>query len=193
MSDYCGESGMNEMLKKGILYAASVLVVSGGIVVAPGNETGANRLFSPSAAIAQVKKKAPVKGGAPQRPAGPNLNNPQINGYLSRLRERLDQNWELPDGKNKVTITATVNADGSTSDVGATSAPSNQSAEQAANEAFAKVQPLEAMPASAGERVKLSVTFDSFADPHGDTNRNISTRMDPIMTPKAQEGAEAPK
>ncbi len=178
---------MNDRLKKGVLYSTSVLAMSAGFVVAPvagiDSETGINSASSAGAAYAQAKKK-PVAKAAPKRVSGPNLNTGEVNSYLNRMREKLDQNWELPDGKNKVTITAIVNADGSTADVSATSSPTNQSAEQAANEAFAKVQPLEAMPGSAGERVKLTLTFDSFADPHGDTNRNISTRMDPIMTPK---------
>ncbi|MDZ4836708.1 MAG: TonB C-terminal domain-containing protein [Candidatus Melainabacteria bacterium] len=186
---------MNDRLTKGIRFAATALVVAGGLVSFPftfgDSENGIGSQSSPNAAYAQAKKKAPAKAGAPQRQAGPNLNNAEINSYLTRMREKLDQSWELPDGKNKVTITATVNADGSTADSSASSAPANAQAEQAANEAFAKVQPLEAMPGSAGARVKLSVTFDSFADPHGDTSRNISTRMDPIMTPKAEDSEPA--
>src|SRR5690348_4117532 len=106
---------MNDMLRKGILYAASALVMTSGfvfasvVVVDGSSNIGINSPSSQGAVFAQVKKKAPpVKGGAPQRQAGPNLNNPQINGYLTRMREKIDSNWELPDGKNKVTITATV-------------------------------------------------------------------------------------
>lgn len=189
---------MNHILKKGILYSTAALIVSGSLAFAPfaGDEsstTGIKSYSSPIAAYAQAKKKPPAKGAPIQRQAGPNLNNPQVNGYLSRMRDKLDSNWELADGKNKVTITATVAADGSTSDVSTSSSPSNQPAEQAANEAFAKVQPLEAMPAAAGEKVKLTVTFDSFSGQH-DSNRNITTRMDPIMSSsKPEDSGEAPK
>lgn len=168
---------MNERLKRAAVVSA--LLLSGCYCLFEG-------INSSDAAFAQVKKKPAKPGGQPKQ-SGPNLNTPEINGYLSRLRDKLDQNWDLPDGKNKVTITASLGPDGVANDIGVTSAPANQSAEQAANEAFAKAQPMETLPISPGSKVKLTLVFDSFADPHGDTNRNINTRLDPIMEPKTDQ------
>jgi len=171
---------MNDKLRKGLFSLTAAVVLVGGFVM---NDLTARQ--SPSvAALAQGKKK-PGKQ-APVKRSGPSLNNGECNNYMARLRDKLDQNWELPDGKNKVTIITTIARDGSTSDMSTSSAPSNQDAEQRANEAFAKVQPMESLPGSAGERVKLTVTFDSFADPHGDTNRNISTQLDPVAASQPQ-------
>lgn len=170
---------MSDVLRTGILSLSSLLVVSGCFVLGPALEN------SGGAAIAQAKKKAPVKPA--QRQGGPNLNTAAINNYLSNLRDKLDQYWELADGKNRVNLTATLAADGIASDISVSSTPSNQAAEQAANEAFAKAQPMGGLPAGAGERVKLTVIFESYADPHGDSNRNISTKMDPMASaPKAE-------
>jgi hypothetical protein len=178
---------MNDRPRKGLFSMTSALVLSGCFAVYPlaGNES-----FSPAtAALAQAKKK-PAKpgGGAPVKRSGPNLNNAECNSYLARLRDKLDQYWDLPDGRNRVTITTTLGADGVANDIGVVSAPSNQEAEQRANEAFAKAQPMESLPASAGEKVKLTIVFESFADPHGDTNRNISTQLDPVASsqPKSE-------
>ncbi|MBX9667199.1 MAG: hypothetical protein K2X93_06250 [Candidatus Obscuribacterales bacterium] len=134
--------------------------------------------FSASPCHAQGKKKS----GKPQisQPVSSGLSSPEINSYLIRLREKLDSNWTLADGQNKVTLSARIDADGQASEISATSTPSCPEAEQSANEAFAKVQPLEALPKSAGTAVKLTIIFDSFADPHGDTNRNLTTTLDPV-------------
>lgn len=150
------------------------------------------RAVRPSAAYAQAKKGAkagakpsgkPVEGNSVT--PGRHLDTPEIKSYLARLHGKFDNNWFLVDGKYVVTVTATVATDGSTSDIQITGVPSNADAEQAANEAFAKAQPFDALPASAGGTVKLTVQFDSYSDPHGDTNRNIKSQMDPIKTESA--------
>ena len=169
---------MNALLRKGILSALSLILFSGFILLSPTE----NCNFT---ALAQAKKKPPAKPS--QRQGGPNLNTAAINSYLSGLRDKLDQYWDLADGKNRVTLTATVASDGIASDLSISSAPSNQQAEQAANEAFAKAQPMGSLPAGAGERVKLTVIFESYADPHGDSNRNITTKMDPMAAPPKPE------
>lgn len=132
-------------------------------------------------ANAQAKKKSGKSQAGQPVPSGPNLNSQEMTSYLIRLREKLDNNWNLADGRNSVTLCARIDADGSASDISATSTPSSPEAEQNANEAFAKAQPLEALPKSAGAAVKLTITFDSFADPHGDTNRNLTTKLDPVI------------
>ena len=105
-------------------------------------------------------------------------------------------NWHelMQDGKNHVVVTALVNADGSVDNIQIVSSPKNNSAEQAGNEAFAKSQPLESLPAGTPQ-AKLTMTFDSFSDPHGDSNSNIYTQIVPILPPKVAPtaNAEAPK
>jgi len=138
-----------------------------------------------------IPSKKPKPSGQTKVIPGAHLNTPEVNSYLGRLQGRLQNNWYLVDGRNKVTITATIAADGATSDIQVSSSPSNTEAEQAANEAFAKAQPLESLPRSAGSQVKLTILFDSFADPHGDTDRHISTTLDPIRS--AAESAKPPQ
>lgn len=170
---------MSAVFRKGILSLSSLLLLSGCFAIGPSLKLIGN------AAVAQAKKKAPAKPA--QRQSGPNLNTAAINNYLSNLRDKLDQYWELADDRNRVTLTATVAADGVASYINVSSTPSNKAAEQAANEAFAKAQPMGGLPAGAGERVKLTITFESYADPHGDSNRNIITKMDPMAAaPKTE-------
>jgi glucose/arabinose dehydrogenase len=170
---------MSEILRKGIISLSSLAMLTSCFVLSPMFENSAG------AAWAQAKKQPAKK--KPQQRSGPNLNTAEVNNYLSRLRDKLDQFWELADGRNHVTLTMTMGQDGIPNDIAVTSSPSNQSAEQAANEAFAKAQPMESLPPGAGEKVKLTIVFDSFADPHGDSNRNIKTQMDPVAaTPKTE-------
>jgi hypothetical protein len=175
---------MNDTLRKGIFALTSALVLAAGFVVNPFSCPSLS-----SVVFAQAKKKPakPAKPAAPPQKRGPNLNTPEVNQYLTRLRDKLDQNWELADGKNRVTLTTNLGADGVAADIAVSSAPSNQPAEQAANEAFAKAQPMESLPPSAGEKAKLTIVFESYADPHGDTNRNISTQLDPVAAPPKSE------
>lgn len=169
---------MNEIIRKAIYSLSSVVVLSGCFVLSPVAENS-------MAANAQGKKK-PAKAAGSRR-SGPNLNTAVINNYLARLRDKIDQNWELADGSNFVTLTMTLGPDAVANDLTTSSTPSNPKAEQAANEAFAKAQPFDPLPASAGEKVKLKITFESFADPHGDSNRSIKTQMDPVASsPKTE-------
>lgn len=121
---------------------------------------------------------------------GKNFNSGECNAYLSRLSGRLENNWLMPDGRNVVTITAILNQDGSTGDVSVTSSPGTKEAESAANEAFVKTQPFEALPASAGATAKLIVVFDSNADPHGDTSSSVKASLGPAPG-QAPQGAPA--
>jgi len=102
------------------------------------------------------------------------------NAYLGRLRSKLSNNWLLPDGSNRVELTATVNSDGTIEAVQVSSTPKNDSAEQSASDAFSKSQPLETLP-SGIQSSKLTLVFTSKADPHGDSNSNINTKMEPIQ------------
>lgn len=111
-----------------------------------------------------------------------NKNNAAYSAYLGRLRGKLMNNWDVPNGRNKVTVSTTVNADGSIGEVLLSSTPKSAAAEIAGSEAFAKSQPLEAIPG--GGQVKLILTFESSADPHGDSNSNVYTQIVPVPTAK---------
>lgn len=129
--------------------------------------------------------KAPVKqahGGAS------NANSAALNSYVNRLRSKLETNWLLPDGKNNVTISATVHGDGTCDNIEVSSSPKNAAAEASSQDALSKAQPLETLPAGINE-AKLTLTFVSSADPHGDSSSNILTRLDPIAAPKPTGGA----
>ena len=93
------------------------------------------------------------------------------------LTNRMNNHWYIPDGKNKVTITCSLQTDGSAQDVSTVSNPSSNDAEQAANAAFVKAQPFGGLPVSAGENVTLTLEFVSSADPHGDSSRNIHASL----------------
>lgn len=103
-----------------------------------------------------------------------------FNAYLDRLRAKLLHSWTVPDGKNHVVVTSTVGIDGSVTEVSVTSTPSNAVAEQAASDSFHGAQPLESLP-NGHTASRLTCTFDSNADPHGDFTSNVGLHMDPIM------------
>lgn len=130
--------------------------------------------------------KNQIKSGPAKKIQIPSkFNNAACSSYLDRLRSKMDSNWYLPDGTNHVTIKATVGQNGSVDNVEITSSPKSESAEQAANEAFLKAQPLESLPSGSGERVKLVLEFNSFADPHGDSRRTISSRIEEVRESSA--------
>lgn len=134
-----------------------------------------------------VESKPAARSGARppaahQAPGSKN-NTAAYTAYLARLRGKLLNNWNVPNGKNKVTLTTVVSADGSVGDISLSSIPKNAEGEIAGSEAFAKSQPLEAVPG--GGQVKLILTFESNADPHGDSNSNVYTQIVPIAQPRA--------
>lgn len=133
-------------------------------------------LISPvQAARTTARRQAPPAKGATS------ANTPASQAYLSRLRSKVLRNWILPDGKNHVVLTATVNSDGTAETASLTSSPKNESAEQAGNEAFAKSLPLEAIPTGIATPAKLVLTFESSADPHGDSSSNLYTQLIPAQ------------
>ena len=133
----------------------------------------------------------------PHRPAGrPNTAGPAqnaaltqaTNGYLGRLRGRLQKNWFLADGNNRVEINAVVAQDGSIDKVEVISTPKNDAAETSASDAFSKSQPFEALP-SGVQSAKLILVFHSNVDPHGDSNSNIDSKLEPVQAAKASAPA----
>lgn len=103
------------------------------------------------------------------------------NNYLNRVRAKVDKNWYVADGKNHVVLSVVVAPDGTVTDLNITSTPTDTKAEQAASDAFNQSQPLEALP-SGSKAMKMTLTFDSNADPHGDSSRTIGARLDPVTT-----------
>ncbi|HEY9773580.1 MAG TPA: TonB C-terminal domain-containing protein [Planktothrix sp.] len=127
-----------------------------------------------SSSAAPQKRTAPSKSGPSSAALGQAMG-----AYLNRLRPKLMNNWMVPDGNNTVTLIVTVEPDGSASEVQMSSKPKNEPAETAAASAFSKAQPLEALPSGVPQS-KLTLSFISNADPHGDSSSNILTRLDPI-------------
>lgn len=127
--------------------------------------------------------KAPAKVAPPKKVTSVN-NSAALTGYWNRLRVRLQNNWQVPDGKNTVVLTASIAADGSTTDVAAEGHPKDSQAEVSATEAFNKTLPLEALPAGVSS-AKLTVNFEYQYDPHGDGYSKLSGQI-------SQTAASAP-
>lgn len=123
-------------------------------------------------------------------PPAVDLSGP-YNAYLTRLRGKVLPNWDYPPGKFHVVLQAIVNADGSVGEITATSSPHGDAAEKAASAAFSQAQPLEHLPEKSTPTARITINFDSSYDPHGDSNSNMSARLDPIQAPKLQPAAPA--
>lgn len=114
---------------------------------------------------------------AAKRPQSVNLT-PAHTAYINRLRGKVQNFWNYPDGKNQVVLQATVGSDGSVGEVVLKSTPNNADAEQVANAAFAQAQPLEPLPSGSPPFMRVTLTFDSVSDPHGDSKVSLSGRLD---------------
>lgn len=147
------------------------------------------------AAKPAARKPAAQAGAKPRTAAPANNNNAALtaafNAYCDSLRNRLDKGWNVADGTNKVTLTADVDKDGTVTNLNIKSSPSNTTAEQAASDAFNSAQPLSALPSNV-QSIKLTLSFESTADPHGDSSRNIGTRIDNIILPGTTPAATTP-
>jgi len=140
--------------------------------------------FSVALAAPAAKPAHKPAPGSGQRPAANNGPSVEVqNAYLARLRGKLGNNWMLPDGINRVEVTAMVNADGTVDTVKLVSTPKSDPAEQAAADSFSKSQPLETLP-SGFAMARLILVFSSKADPHGDTSSNITSKFETVATPK---------
>jgi len=117
--------------------------------------------------------------------------NAAYTSYINRLRSKLDSKWYLADGKNRVTLTLNVDKTGSVTDLKIVSSPTNTQAEQAASDAFNQSQPLEYLP-SGSPPIKLTLVFESYADPHGDNNRSINGQIDQVIEKPASSSTESP-
>lgn len=134
----------------------------------------------------KTSKNSPVVKTPKSRASVPSsFNSSAAGAYLDRLREKMDKHWYLADGTNHVVIKATVAANGSVDNVELSSSPKNEAAEQAANEAFLKAQPLESLPSGSGDKCLVILDMDSYADPHGDSRRTVKSRME-VIKPTAE-------
>ncbi len=134
----------------------------------------------------KTSKNSPVVKTPKSRSSVPSsFNSSSAGAYLDRLREKMDKHWYLADGTNHVVIKATVSANGTVDNVELSSSPKNEAAEQAANEAFLKAQPLESLPSGSGDKCLVILNMDSFADPHGDSQRTVKSRME-VIRPTAE-------
>ncbi len=92
---------------------------------------------------------------------------------------KVSSKWLVPDGSNHVVLTTELASDGSYGDISVTSSPKNQEAEAAAMTALDQSKPLDLLPTGMA-RGKMTITFDSKADPHGDCSSGGSVRLDPL-------------
>jgi hypothetical protein len=150
--------------------------------------------ISPQPSARAAPKQRSATAGAP-RAAGPRVSAPplasraQVGTFCNRLWNKIQNNWEFATGKNHVILGVDVDSSGNVIGIKVSSHPKNANAEARAQEALTKSQPLEALPAGLPS-AHLTITFDSTADPHGDTSSN--GRVDLQYIPGASIGAASP-
>lgn len=142
-----------------------------------------------TSAKAATKMKVPAHATVPSG-AVHHDNSPALKAYCGRLWNKIVPHWYVPDGNNLVTVTAIVAADGNVESVTTISQPKCPEAENSAQAAFEHAKPLEAIPGGIA-RVKVSVTFKSKADPHGDSSSSGSVQIDPVDHASAPAGPDA--
>lgn len=109
-------------------------------------------------------------------------NSPAAAAYLNKLRQSLLKNWELIDGKNTVVLEGIVSLDGSISELRSTStAETNPLAVESAMNDVERCKPLPALPSCFKQSCKLTLTFHSNVDPHGDSDSNLTTEIAEIQ------------
>ncbi|MBN8661228.1 MAG: TonB family protein [Candidatus Obscuribacter phosphatis] len=130
-----------------------------------------------SAAAKNKAGAASAKSGAPSQSSG--ASQAAIRAYCNQTWSKIIGKWLLADGNNHVTITCEISSDGSLGDLSVTSSPKSAEAEAAAINALQESKPLNLLP-SGMSRAKITIVFDSKADPHGDSSSSGSVRLDPI-------------
>lgn len=139
----------------------------------------------PLAQAAPAAKSSAKSAAKPASPAQKTVtrsggaSEASIKAYCNRVWQKLNNNWMVPDGNNHVTLTVSISSDGSLGDISAVSTPKNNDAEAAALTALERSKPLDLLPSGMGNG-KLTVTFNSKADPHGDSESGGSVRLDPV-------------
>lgn len=139
--------------------------------------------YSAPAAKAAAAKAAPAAKAPAHKTVTVN-NSAALTGYWNRLHSRLQNNWQVPDGKNTVVLTVNVASDGATSDVEVVGHPKDPQAEVSATEAFNKSLPMEALPSGVSS-AKITINFEYSYDPHGDGYHKISGQISQTSSPAA--------
>lgn len=114
-----------------------------------------------------------------QVPAKAN-DNPESQAFLARLRQRVLNNWLLPDGHNVVVIEATANPNGDVLEVKTDQSKADALAIEAATSAFENAKPLGNLPVKYHGDCKITLTFTSHVDPHGDSTSDLTSRIDQV-------------
>lgn len=127
-------------------------------------------------------KPLPAK---PQAAASAN-DSQESQAFLSNLRARVLNNWLLPDGNNVVVLEATITPNGDVLEVKTSDSRADSLAIEAATSAFEKAQPVGHLPMKYHSDCKLTLTFNSKVDPHGDSTSDLNSRLDPISQPGTQ-------
>jgi TonB family protein len=122
---------------------------------------------------------APPSGKREPMPAQAG-NDAESQSYLANLRGRVLNNWLLPDGVNTVVIDATVTPNGDVLDTSTSRSTGDANAIQAAMDAFNKSQPLSHLPTKYKGNCRITLTFTSKADPHGESESNLDSKIEPL-------------
>jgi hypothetical protein len=155
--------------------------------------------------LPQANALSPTKSSqAKQSPtkASPNKTGKSIDlsglyqNYYNSLRAKVLSNWSYPDGNNIVNLDCQVAKDGTVTSLiikSSTNSSQGTMAEQAAGEAFQKVQPLAALPGNLPAS-KLHFVFNSNVDPHGDCKVSLDGFIEPSSNsnPPTEEKATGP-
>lgn len=119
-----------------------------------------------------------------QRSAGiaPPIDNSQGQDFCNRVWSKISSKWLLADGNNQVTLTCVLDAKGNPQDITVKSSPQCEAAQVSANQAFNDAQPFGPPPNLKGSNgeVKVTVTFNSRVDPHGDSSSSGQVRVEPV-------------
>ncbi len=156
--------------------AFALLALSCTFLMVGQVEAAPQKAASGKAAAKSAPGKGPVKAA---RPAQGGASQAAIGAYCGRVWAKVAGKWLVPDGNNHVVLTTELASDGSYGDISVTSSPKNQEAEAAAMTALDQSKPLDLLPTGMA-RGKMTITFDSKADPHGDCSSSGSVRLDPL-------------
>ena len=163
------------MLKSKVTLLSCLTIIS---LLYPGAPAPAKSKAKPAVSSAKGTVRADASGA--------------LRNYSARLWNKILPNWIYPDGNNHVTLTATVGADGNVESLSADSQPKNAEAETSAQTAFERSKPLDSLPAGIA-KARITVIFNSKADPHGDSSSSGSVRVDPLASGASPpSGAAAP-
>ncbi|MBS1994212.1 MAG: TonB C-terminal domain-containing protein [Cyanobacteria bacterium SZAS LIN-3] len=127
------------------------------------------------------------------RPSGgmaPSASPAAVNSYCNRLWMKIQNNWDLANGRNHVVLGVDVDSAGNVFSTQVSSQPKNAEAESKVQQALSKSQPLEALP-SGLPSAHLTITFDSTSDPHGESSSGgkVSLRYDPNAQTSASQAS----